>query len=169
MTADLDKYKANLAIDKNSLDTCIQEQVILYSEVSEHYINALAIRDTKKKEMEEQYAFTCLQIRQDAANEGRKITEAGIKEHALTDDEYLASVGAHLVAKTNTDYWASLKEAYSQRSHMIKELAGLYVAGYFSDLTIKSEHPEEVSNSERRAKLTQHRRPLVKGRTKSKT
>ena len=155
---DIDEYKAALAIDRFSLDTCIQEQVILFSEVSEEAVTAIARRDTAKKAVDETLAETSLLVRQDALDEGRKMTEGLVKETVAMQENVMNAQSAYLEAKTESDHWAALKEAYMQRSYMIREMGALYVAGYFAEITVKGPDSEEAILKQAKEKAQDSRR-----------
>ena len=155
---DLDEYKSSLAIDRYSLDTCIQNQVILFSEVSEETVAAMARRDTAKKFAEEVLANISLTVRQNAVDEGRKMTEGLVKETVAVDEEVIDAQTAYLEAKGESDHWTALKEAYMQRSYMIREMGALYVAGYFAEITVKGPDTEEAVHKQAREKASKARR-----------
>lgn len=155
---DIDEFKAALAIDRYSLDTCIADQVILFSEVSEQTVAALAVRDTSKKQMEEMYADVSLRIRQEAADEGRKMTEGLVKENVLVSVDYAEAQDAYFEKKNLADHWTALKETFMQRSYMIREMGALYVAGYFAEITVKGPDTEEAVLKQAREKAASSRK-----------
>lgn len=157
---DIDEFKAALAIDRYSLDTCITEQVILFSEVSEETVDALARRDTAKKHMEEMYADVSLRIRQEAVDEGKKMTEGLVKENVLVSVDYIEAQDAYFEIKNQADHWSALKEAFMQRSYMIREMGALYVAGYFAEITVKGPDTEEAVLKQARERAKEARRPI---------
>lgn len=127
-----EELQEHLAFSKHDLDTAILQHSELYFEVSEQYVNATSIRDECKQLMEESYAKNSLRIRDQAVEEGRKLTEDLIKQLTLLDPEYQDAQKEFLLAKNKMELWGALKEAYNARGYMIREIAELWKANYFA-------------------------------------
>jgi recombinational DNA repair ATPase RecF len=155
---DFDDLKDNLAFSKHDLDTAILQHSSLYFTVSEHYAHAASVRDECKQLMEESYAVNSLRIRDQAAEEGRKITEELVKQLTLLDPEYQQAQKEFLTAKKETELWAALKEAYSTRGYMIKEIAELWKANYFAASAITGSSDTDISYESARTLLAEKRK-----------
>jgi len=156
-----------LQFNKHELDEAILHHGELFFTVSERVANYSSIRDEAKKRMEESYARNSLRIREQATEEGRKLTEDLVKQLTLLDDDYKEDSICYLRAKWETDVWTALKDAYNARGYMIKEMAELWKASYFNTEAIKG-GTEDVQYEIQRAKLAENRKPfkdLLKRRT----
>jgi len=122
------ELEGNLRIDQDNLDECLVEQPGFFYHVAEEVANANARRDTLKLELEELMAEEDGKLRSAAARAEEKVTEASIQNHLRTLPTVQAAQRKYLAARTQSESWAALKEAYSQRSYMLKELVALYLA-----------------------------------------
>ena len=134
----LSELQGYLTIDKHQLDDAIMHQAELLFMVSNALASEINERDLLKKELEEQYAITTLKLRDLALKNGVKTTEDQIKQGALLDDEYKEAQIRFLDKKLKCDRVQAIKEAFIARGYMIRDLAELWIAGYFSDITIKA-------------------------------
>jgi hypothetical protein len=162
-----EQCKEGLKFNKHELDTAILHHGELFFNVSERVAHYSSIRDEAKKRMEESYARNSLRIREQATEEGRKLTEDLVKQLTLLDEDYREDSKRYLRAKWETDVWAALKDAYNARGYMIKEMAELWKANYFNTESIKG-GTEDVQYEMQRAKLAENRKPfkdLLKRRT----
>lgn len=131
-----DSLVESLAFSKHDLDNVVLEHSSLYFAVSEQYAIACSLRDEAKKELEESYAKNSLRIRDQLADEGKKATEDLVKQLTLLDDDYKEATSNYLNRKLKADLWGALRESYSSRGYMIKEIAELWRASYFSTTAI---------------------------------
>lgn len=119
-----------LKIDRDDLDSCLVDQPGYFYHVAEAVAQANAERDTIKLELEEQTAILDKEVRKNALNAEEKITEAGIQNRLRTMPKIKELQLAYLDARTEADRWAALKEAYQQRSFMLRELVALHLASF---------------------------------------
>lgn len=133
----LEDFEGCLEIDETNLDQELMRQPATMQEISLCYAEAVSIRDAGKQELERTYAEVSLQVREDFADSGRKVTEDLVLQTTLASDEYVAAQKDYLDAKLECDQWSGLKEAFIQRSFMLRDLVQLYIAGYFTDSAIK--------------------------------
>lgn len=152
-------YEKHLAIHKYQLDDDIEDQANLFFEVAQRASEAMALRDGAKTELEEIEARLYLTIREDETNAGRKVTEAMLSHMVSLSSPYTKKKEAFDAAKHEVDRWNVLKEAFVQRGFMLKEMAGLYVAGYFAEFSVKGDkNTEEVKVDSLRDKSANSRR-----------
>lgn len=132
---DYDDFRAlemALAIDENALNEALCAQPDLFYRVSKAYALQMSRRDAAKQALQDAEAAADLAERDAAQREDRKVTEGEIKARVQIDPQVaaararLASLGEE-VAKLS-----ALKEAFQQRSYALKDLAGLYIANYYS-------------------------------------
>ncbi len=130
---DLEEFRTHLTINKDSLDEDITVQSDLFFRVSEAYAFACSRRDAAKEQIKQVDAKMDLEIRQDASDEGVKVTETKVSSLVAASEEHLEAASEHLDCIEEVNIFGSLKEAFSQRSYMLRELVELYCVGYYSD------------------------------------
>lgn len=128
------QYEAFLRIDKYALDDALEEQPDLFNRVGKNLTLAISRRDAAKQELADIEAEVDADLRKDASNVGERITEKEIESLKVLDKEVRKAKKALSDLNLAVNKWASLKEAFSQRSYAIKELVALYVGGYFGDV-----------------------------------
>lgn len=158
----IEYYVEQLAIDKFNLDGCIERQAGLFNEIAVSLAEAISQRDFLKKDYEDVQAEVAAEVRHEAKQDSRKMTDKAVTECVAEDKDVKQAHTDFLDAKRSVDLWAALKESFMQRSYMIKELAQLYIAGYFADKTFASaEHVgEELTAQDARKKAAAARKPL---------
>ncbi len=130
-----------LAFSPHELDKAVLQHSILYQKVHENYAIACSERDGLKKLLEEVYAQVSLKIREQANMEGKKLTEDLVKQMTLLDSDYQVVTTSWLDSKLDSELWGALKESYSSRGYMIKEIADLWMASYFATTSISNSKP----------------------------
>lgn len=124
----LEHWKQFLQIDKNDLDLCLVEQPEVYYHVSEELVKANAHRDAAKLELEELQAQKDKEIRENALKLEEKLTETAIQNKLRTLPVIKEAQADFLEKRQTADQWSALKEAFSQRSFMLRELVALVIA-----------------------------------------
>lgn len=122
-----------IKIDRDELDTCLIQQPQLYYEVSERLALAISRRDAQRDEVKVTESEVDEIVREEAAEEEKKITEAGVKAQVAQHRSVVAARRLLTRLETEIGRLSALKEAYSQRSHALRELCGLYAANYWGD------------------------------------
>lgn len=165
-TASLEELKKHLSLDKYALDDELEKQATVYYEICEAAASALSKRDTAKHQLELTDARLGDEIRTKAGRLGEKMTEAKLAQEVTCAEEHVQAYEEYLEAKHQADLWAALKEAFSQKGHALREMADLYVSGYFAGSDIKTgvERPnKDKADYERdREQIAQQRRVLNK-------
>lgn len=151
----IEEFRNYLEIDKNSLDDEVVQHPSLFFRVSEAYVEAAAVRDIAKEELATVDAELDRQIRENF--EGEKITEATIKNQIQTHKAHKAAMDAYLTAKHNADLLGVLKEAFSVKGYMVRDLCSLAVANYFESTSIRSEQTDQTVYKANRARLAEAR------------
>jgi hypothetical protein len=132
----LTEYAKCLQIDKNNIDDELVRQPTLLYQVSEAYIEAVAVRDTKKDELATIDAELDAELRAEAGD--TKTTEAKIKNEIQVHPEHQSASKAFNEAKHEADKLLVLKEAVAQRGYVLRDLAQLAVANFFETSSISS-------------------------------
>jgi len=124
----LHKYKGELRIDRDGLDDCVIRQPELFYHVAATLAVATAERDAVKLQLEEAEAHESHSIRRAAVQLEEKLTENSLKERLRMSSKLQALEQELLVAKADVEALAAMKEAFSQRSWMIRELVALHLS-----------------------------------------
>lgn len=124
----MNRLREQLLIDRDALSDCLIEQPQLYYDVARGHAESVARRDALKLDVEEVQAEVDKRIRTDAAFLVVKVTEAAIQQQIKLDAKVTDLAHRSLQAREETDLWAALREAYQQRSFMLRELVALHVS-----------------------------------------
>lgn len=131
-------FRKKLQIDRNELDTAIQEHPGLYLEVQEAFIRAASLRDEAKTAMEETYARVGTKMRAELERkeEGR-VTEQRIKDAIAVNKEYTTAVSTFQEAKQEADLLNALVLAFGERGRMLSKLTDLFISGYWAQASVR--------------------------------
>lgn len=132
----LEELKSYLAIDKHSLDTEIERQPSLFFKVGEAYVKAAAHRDYCKEEIGRIDADLYGKYRKKFEKTGQRVTEGQLANAITSDPDHQAAVDAHIKARTEADMLSGLKEAFNQRSYMLRDLVALHLSSYYEKTAI---------------------------------
>jgi len=154
MTVDIDEFENYLAIDKQALDDEVMQQPALFFQVSEAYAQAIAERDALKEELAGIDAGLYHTIK--AKNE--KSTDTFIKSKVQITADHQKAFTEYLEAKEHADKLGHLKDAFFQRSEMLKALGRLYASNYFEQTALKpTQSTDAMVYQRRRLKLAEKR------------
>lgn len=156
----VEQLKSSLAIDEDALDDCLMEQPDLYYHVAEGFAMAVARRDQAKLQLEETTAELDGQYRQQALAAEEKLTEAALTRKLTATPRLQILERGLLDLKAEADRWQALKEAFQQRSFMLRELVQMMVSR-LGNLSLERsvDHARgELGEANRRA-LGEMRRP----------
>lgn len=156
------ELEESLKIDRDDLDSCLVDQPGLFFHVAEQVTEAKAKADGLKLDLEETMATEDGRFRALCATNGEKVTEAGIQNYLKTLPAIQTLQRKVLDARTAADHWAALKEAYQQRSYMLKELVALHLSQFYNlgveRGTTNSRHQLGDANRERAEVARRERR-----------
>ena len=128
MSKNVDRLRDSLVIDRDGLGECLIEQPQLYYDVASAHVESVARRDALKLDVEEVQAKVDKRIRDEAATKDTKITEASIQQTLRLDPKVADMARKSLAAREESDRLAALKDAYQQRSFMLRELVALRIS-----------------------------------------
>lgn len=120
--------REGLRIDRDDLDGCLIEQPDAYWRAAEAHVQARAALDAAKLELDELTARQDKAIRLDAERCEKKITEAAIQQEIRLDPKHREARQKVLDLTKQVELAQALKDAYSQRSFMLRELVALLIA-----------------------------------------
>lgn len=142
---DLETLREQLQIDRDDLDTCLVEQPDLYYHVAEAYVLAVAKRDEAKLDLEQATADLDKQFREAAAAAEEKVTEAALSRKLASAPRIQKLERELLGLRVEADKWQALKEAFQQRSFMMRELVAMFIRR-MSDVSL--EHGNQSSRQD---------------------
>jgi hypothetical protein len=145
MPYSLEELHQGLTIDKLALDDEVIRQPSLFYQVSEQLTLAIAERDAAKEELANTDANLSQRWRKHLSKDGKRATDASVAQLVQTSDEHEKAFTQWLVAKTKADKLLALKDAFQQRSYMLRDLVTLYSANYFEDASLKPTKAQEAS------------------------
>lgn len=158
MSLDPAEFREYLQIDKNLLDDEVCNQPKLFEKVAEAATMALAERDALKEKLAEVDAGLSKHYRKALAKGGGRVTDAQVQTEVQLDDDHKAAFGAYLEAKRTADILLGLKEAFKDRSFMLRELASLYVSRYYDDTSTRGDaRTDKMSYDKQRERLAEAR------------
>lgn len=150
MPFDIDEMRSYLAIDKHALDDAVIQNPVLFDRVAEAYAEATAERDALKEEL----ATVDAQLDGSLRLKNTTATEGKVKALIQAHPQHQKAFTEWLEAKEYADKLGVLKEAFKDRSHMLRTLADLHVSGYFERTSIRpTTATDEVVYRKRRERL----------------
>lgn len=132
-----EELRKHLKIDRLNLDEELIKQPQLFFEVAEAAAIARSRMDAAKDNVERVESDVDQRIRQDAANEDERLTEKEIKALIQNDDDRVKAYASYLDLKRQTEELDQLRDSFRQRGYMLRELAALYISGYFQTSSTK--------------------------------
>ncbi len=164
----LSDLQKNLAIDKSVLDDEVIRQPMLFYEVSDQLTTALAERDAAKEELAVVDAELDNSWRRKLAKVKDRVTDKVVLSCVMTSPEHEKAFQSYLQAKTKADRLIALKEAFQQRSFMLRDLVALYSANYYETSSLKPTKAQDISHyHSNRTHLSNARvaRKVINGKT----
>jgi hypothetical protein len=124
----LQELRDRLRIDRDELDVSLEEQPELYYHVAHAHAQAVAEADTAKLDRDQGLAELDKEIRAEFDKAGTKFTENRIFQELQMLPEARELRLTRYKALEVVNDWQALKDAYHQRSFMLRELVALYIA-----------------------------------------
>jgi hypothetical protein len=149
---DIASWETMLQIDENDLDGALLKHPDIFYRVSKALVLQISRRDALKQNCDEVESRVELQIRQDAAEQQQRMREGEVESLKSTNAEVQRVRGELLNAKRTVGLLEALKEAFTQRSYVLKELVALWIANYYS------ESSSGAANNQRRDQLAERTR-----------
>jgi hypothetical protein len=158
MPTGLTELQAALAIDKSALDDEVIRQPVLFYAISEQLTEANAELDAAKEDLATVRAEIDAIWRAKLGKNGNKVTEKMVENCVQTSNEREKAFDNYLKAKIRANKLSDLKEAFLQRSYMLKHLVELYATNYFEDSAIKPSRSQDAAHySANRVRMSEGR------------
>jgi hypothetical protein len=132
----LQHFTESLAIDKLALDECCIQQPTLFEHVSRLLAYRTSLRDEAKRYLAEIEALVDAEIRE--VEKDQKITEKRIATLVCVEPKVKAAQEKVIAYTYIVNRLYALKEAYEHRRAVLKDLVGLFSAGYWGDVVDRS-------------------------------
>jgi hypothetical protein len=152
---ELTDLEPGLKIDQNALDEACAHHPDLFYRVAQRLADETSFRDAAKEQLANTEALVDAEIRDDWRE--TKSTEKEIDSRKRLDPRVEEARKRYLDYCHSTAQWAALKDAFLQRSYMLKSLGELYISNYYSDTSPKSAPVANVQ-ADRARKLMQEER-----------
>lgn len=158
------EFRALLLIDKSCLDQHLQEQAEIFYRIADALAQSQSVRDKAKEYIAITDAELNLQFRKVLEKDGVKVTDAKINAMVQDDEDHQEAFNKYMETKEQADKLSAMREAWMQRSYMLRELVGLFIAGYFSDAAMKGGSPDarEMKAQADRAEIHRKRKEAGK-------
>jgi len=155
-----DKDKSALWINTDNLDEELVRQPERFCDVAKRHVMAVSERDAAKEDVAVARAKAYFVVREELESQGTKTTESAIGIQIELNKKYRAAVDRHREIKLLADELGAGKEAWQQRAYMLKDLAALYIAGYYGESSVGGEASHAVQDAayqKNRQRLNQRR------------
>lgn len=149
----LSEAKKLLEINTTKLDDECRFQPELYYEIAENAVKSISLRDKLKEEKDNTWSRQFIKEKVEGKLDGKTLSDKTAETFADVSAEVEKANNNYLKAKEEAEEWIALKESFQQRAAMLKELCGLFVSGYFGEISVKSNSAKEAEIKERRKKL----------------
>src|SRR3990172_5573548 len=127
----IEEHEDGLQIDEHGLEDALQIQVTSYYAVSKQLSLEVSRRDAAKQYLKSVEARVDSKIRRKAKDDGEKITEPGVEARRISDEEVLAAPPILMDAEARVRDITALKDAYTQRSYVLKDMVSLWISNYY--------------------------------------
>lgn len=158
----LSELEGGLLIDEHALDEALAQQSDLFYQVGRELEDLISLRDQAETELEETRAQADIGIRSRARKRDEKYAEGEIKSRIALDDKVQAANKKYLDLKNKCGRYTRLEKAFEQRSRALGKLVDLYTAGYFTDVTHRSQtnsmKDHKATNIRQRMNIERQRR-----------
>lgn len=153
------EYYDRILINKHVLDDAAAEHPQLFYDIAERSAEAISLRDSAKKRLEDLEATLSRSVRVRTQHDKKSPTERAIADLVRKELSYQEVYDELLALKECAAKWDALRSSAETRSSMLKMLASLYVANYFTTESLKGgKEVGDLRYRSDRAKLKQARK-----------
>lgn len=160
----LDGFKRRLIIDKTALDDELIEQPSLFFEVSERLSYSKAERDEARRQRD----LVAAEIKADLREDDPKLSESRLNSMVEEDRNYRLARASYHEAEKLVSLWESMTDAVRSRGYMLRQLADLFVANYYSPNSAGESLQDKRQRSERRTyRQVEERKETIRARDRN--
>ena len=130
----IEEYEELLLIDKESLDTALEQQPDLLFRVGEVLALQISRRDAAKQYLANQEAVVDQLLRRAGKvhDSGERMTDKAIEAQKRVHSKVVSATDQLLRMEYSVRRWNNLKESVVQRGHALRELVNLRVENYYA-------------------------------------
>jgi len=137
LKVDVEELRERLAIDKHSLDEEIEQQAEVYYVVAEAAVLAKSRMDAAEEDVKLIQAKLDPLIRAKLEKNEEKVTEAVVRSAIIQHPQSKEAVETARNIREEYEKLSALKDAFRQRSSMLRDLVELHVSGYYTDRSVR--------------------------------
>ncbi|KKN90059.1 hypothetical protein LCGC14_0231720 [marine sediment metagenome] len=166
---DIKEFGDMLQINPNDLDTELIRQPELFFRVGQAHALAISERDGAKEDLAVTDASLNFEVRNALEKEGTKATMDLVAAEVQAHKDHGADMQAYLETKRKADELGALRDAFSQRAYMLREMVNLFMANYFATESVsRGEAGERVAQRNIRVATEERKKrpPLKRRRNK---
>jgi len=131
-----EKLNEKLLIDKFNLDKEVEEQPTRHQDAGQQWALALSMRDAAENHVKVMEAKLYGKYRQEALDNGEKITEDRLKFKVACSQELIVAQDNLISWKYLSGLFWKLCESFEQRTKMLDNLGRLHNSGWFEKPSI---------------------------------
>jgi len=154
MNSDLEKRFRQVEDRVEIDDTNIEAELIRHPHdfwhVASGVADSVSIRDMAKFRVETYEAELNTTLRREFAEQGVKVTEAHLDRLVTRDLERTKLFEHYLHTKHEADLWLGLKESFSQKGYMLKEVANNQRSDNVAESSYSRQRRDAMDNYRRR-------------------
>lgn len=158
----IEDLEPGLAIDEHALEEALQQQPDLFYRVSKALALLISERDEAKMELQTVEAEIDMEIRREAMDNDEKVTVGEVEARRRIHKKVVAANLRLIDFNKQVGQYSALKEAFQQRSYVLKSLSELYIANYYGDVQSSSgtRHMRDATAEATREDIGRRRREL---------
>jgi hypothetical protein len=137
-------FRSRMRIDREQLDLELAEQGELYNHVARKLAAAINERDRLEEDKKLAKAEAALRIRKRQENLKGDVREKAIEALIESDADYRAAVDDYLRSCKKADDLRADTEGMAQRGYALKDLAALWLGGYWQSNSAQSRDSREA-------------------------
>lgn len=154
----LEELERGLAIDQHDMENVCRTHPELFYRVSRELVLAKSRRDQLQQHSKEIEAEVETDLRVAAESREGRVTDKAIEALRRGNPEVQRIRRELLDAELEVSRWEALKEAFTSRGFMIRDMIQLYLANYYgSDMDRNSRDVRSVDAAAARASLSERR------------
>lgn len=154
----MDELEEGLRIDQHALDEACMVQPQAFYNVAKELAMAVSRRDAAKQILNETEARADARIRHDIEVSGEKVTETAVKNRIALDKAVLAAQRDVHVSNEHLGRLTALKEAFSQRGYVLRDLVQLHMSQHYGDTEYQGSRVRDARARSTREQLNERRR-----------
>jgi hypothetical protein len=140
------RYKEQVRIDKYDLDNELIKQPELFLKYASMLPDAIRERDTIKNQLE----ILRSKLYKEVKSNNPKMTDRAAEAEIIDNKDYKEKFNEFLDAQQNVRIIEIAKQSFEQRHDALRYLVRLYIAGYYSDVVVKTGERASIDSIEKK-------------------